>query len=95
MHLKVHFFALYRQLASSTETPVDLPEGATLSQLWEHVQGMYPGLQGYPLIAAVNGKQRDGPTPLNEGEEVAFLPPFSGGSDSPGMPRCIGAGGLG
>ncbi|MDP6100461.1 MAG: MoaD/ThiS family protein [Dehalococcoidia bacterium] len=79
MRLKVHFFALYRQLASSAETPVDLAEGATLSLLWEHVQGLYPSLQGYPLIAAVNGEQCDGPTPLSEGDKVAFLPPFSGG----------------
>jgi molybdopterin synthase catalytic subunit len=79
MKVKVRFFALYRQLSGTAETPVEVPSGATLSQLWEQVQGLFPSLQGYPLIAAVNGEQRNGPTPLQEGDEVAFLPPFSGG----------------
>lgn len=80
MKVRVRFFALYRQVVGAAETPVQVPAGATLSQLWEQVQGRFPGLQGYPLIAAVNGEQRDGTTPLSGGDEVAFLPPFSGGS---------------
>lgn len=80
MKVKVRFFALYRQVVGAAETPVEVPAGATLSQLWEQAQVLFPGLQGYPLIAAVNGEQRDGTTPIGEGDEVAFLPPFSGGS---------------
>jgi molybdopterin synthase catalytic subunit len=79
MKVNARFFALYRQLVGATEAPVDVPGDATLSQLWEQVQGLFPGLQGYPLIAAVNGEQRNGTTRLKEGDEVAFLPPFSGG----------------
>ncbi len=80
MKVKVHFFALYRQLVGAAETPLEVPPDTTLSRLWEQVQGLFPGLQGYPLMAAINGEQRNGATPLKEGDEVAFLPPFSGGS---------------
>ncbi|MEE9202105.1 MAG: MoaD/ThiS family protein [Dehalococcoidia bacterium] len=79
MKVTVRFFALYRQLVGTAETSVEVPAGATLSQLWEQVQGLFTGLRGYPLMAAVNGEQCDGTTPLSGGDEVAFLPPFSGG----------------
>jgi molybdopterin synthase catalytic subunit len=80
MKVTVRFFALYRQLVGAAETPVEVPANTTLLQLWERVQALFPGLQGYPLIAAVNGEQHNGVTTLGEGDEVAFLPPFSGGS---------------
>lgn len=79
MKVRVRFFALYRQVAGTAEAALDIANGATVFQLWERVQGAYPGLRGYPLIAAVNGEQRNGATPLRQGDEVAFLPPFSGG----------------
>lgn len=80
MKVKVRFFALYRQIAGTAETSLEVPNDLTVSELWERVQGAFPGLRAYPLIAAVNGEQRHGATPLRHGDEVAFLPPFSGGS---------------
>jgi molybdopterin converting factor small subunit len=62
---------------------VDLPEGATVGLLAEGMVRGYPGLIGDParLVVAVNQEYQDHLCVLREGDEVALIPPVSGGSD--------------
>ncbi len=52
---------------------------ATLGELKAQVLQQYPALQKLTFTMAVNHAMVDDATALNEGDEVAFLPPFAGG----------------
>ncbi len=82
MQIKVKFFALYREIVGLRETQADLPPGSTALDLWNRFAQDHPRLApNLPHTRfAVNGEYRDPATPLNEGDEVAFIPPVSGGS---------------
>jgi molybdopterin synthase catalytic subunit len=86
IHVRVRLFAIQRELAGAREVPVDLPEGATIQDAWSAVVGRHPVLApGRPSVRfARNGDYADPSTVLADGDEVAFIPPVSGGSDSAG-----------
>ncbi len=48
-------------------------------ELRDRLFEVYPGLQGRKFVVAVNNRIVQGHLELNEGHEVALLPPFSGG----------------
>ena len=83
MDVTVKFFATYRTLAGLPETALSLPAGATLSTLLARVFEAYPGLAGHraEMLLAVNREFADPETKLRPGDEVALLPPVSGGAD--------------
>jgi len=60
---------------------MDLPEGATLGDLWDRLLEQTPALSTYhpPPLMARNQEYAPLETVLKEGEEVALLPPVSGG----------------
>ena len=76
-------FAAYRERVGRSETTLDMPEGATVGVLAEEMVRMYPGLIGDAarLVVAVNQEYRDHLYTLRDGDEVALIPPVSGGSD--------------
>lgn len=82
MKVKVRFFALYREIVGLRESQADLPPGATARDAWETYAREYPRLS--PNLAhtrfAVNGEYVDPEAVLNDGDEVAFIPPVSGGA---------------
>lgn len=81
MHVRVLFFALYRDLAGTGEIMVELPPGATTSTLVHIVRGLGGGLDRLPEspVVAVNHEYAPLGTPLHDGDEIAFLPPVAGG----------------
>ena len=80
MRVTVRFFALYRERAGAAEAEIDLPEGATAEELLARLRGIYPGLpSSNSVLIAVNSEYVDPADPLHEGDEVAFIPPVSGG----------------
>jgi len=81
MKINVKFFALYRQLTGVRETVVEVGDGATVAEVWHQAQTMYPRLQGMSdtLVATVNLEYKSLETRLQDGDEVAFIPPVSGG----------------
>ena len=80
MQISVRFFALFRERAGTTETRVDMPEGATPVDLLARVRAIYPLLPASDsVLIAVNSEYVSRSTPLREGDEVAFIPPVSGG----------------
>ncbi|HET7028755.1 MAG TPA: MoaD family protein [Candidatus Limnocylindrales bacterium] len=81
LHVHVRLFALQRELAGTRELTLDLAEGATVGDAWEALVARYPILA--PGRASVrfarNGTYAEATDPLAEGDEVAMIPPVSGG----------------
>jgi MoaE-MoaD fusion protein len=61
-----------------------VPEGTTAGQLWQQLAESHPRLQGATrsLMYAVNQSFADAETVLSDGDEVAYIPPVSGGQRS-------------
>ncbi len=86
MIVTVRYFAGHRDITGKTEEQWELEEGATLGMVWEQLVARYPRLSGYSgrLLYAVNEEWSTLATELHSGDEVAFIPPVSGGApDTP------------
>lgn len=82
MDVTVKFFATYRGLAGIRETTVELPAGANLGDLLGRLLEAHPKLARHrdSMILAVNEEFAEPGARLKAGDEVALLPPVSGGS---------------
>jgi molybdopterin synthase catalytic subunit len=82
VRVRVRLFAIQRELAGTRDVPLDLPDGATVGDAWDGLVGLHPRLA--PGRASVrfarNGAYADVTTALADGDEVAMIPPVSGGS---------------
>ena len=74
-------FAGHRERTGKTEIELGLPEGATVGDLADEVYRLYPGIAADPerLVVAVNQEYRDHTSLLSSSDEVALIPPVSGG----------------
>ncbi|HSK09217.1 MAG TPA: molybdopterin converting factor subunit 1 [Vicinamibacterales bacterium] len=81
MQVRIRLFARLRELAGSAELHRDVPEGATVANLWDVLAAEFPGMRPHApsVSSAVNEEFARKTTRLNDGDEVAFLPPVSGG----------------
>jgi molybdopterin converting factor subunit 1 len=81
MTVRVLLFAILRDRAGVSEVPVDLPEGATAQAAAEVVFERFPHLRGAArsLAYAVNRAYCRPDAPLKDSDEVALIPPVSGG----------------
>jgi molybdopterin converting factor subunit 1 len=81
MKVKVKFFAILRERTGAAEITRELPDGSTVDELWRALQRDYPKLNvpGIRLLYAVNQNYVASDHPLAEQDEVAFIPPVSGG----------------
>ena len=81
MRVTVRLFARLRDIAGAPEMPRDLDEGATIGDLWRQLAGEFPELSQYErsISSAVNADYARMDHVLQAGDEVAFLPPVSGG----------------
>jgi molybdopterin converting factor small subunit len=78
--ITVRVFAAYADALGMTELPLALPDGATVSDAIRSVS-LLPGgkiLPGTPLVA-VNHTYAKAGLRLNDGDELALIPPVSGG----------------
>jgi len=99
LRLTVRLFAAFRERAGSPEVVVDLPENATAAGLVEAVVARVPSLAGVAATArpVVNHEFVGLDAPVRDGDEVALLPPLSGGAerffltDRPLDPRAVEA----
>jgi molybdopterin converting factor subunit 1 len=82
MNVSVRLFARAKDLAGSDAVQVALPAGATVGDLRRKLQDDWPRLaELLPRCAiAVGGEFAGDTTPLEPDQEVAVLPPVSGGS---------------
>jgi molybdopterin synthase catalytic subunit len=88
LRVRVRLFAIQRELAGTREVLLDLADGSTVGDAWDAVAARYPVLApGRPSVRfARNGDYAEPATPLEDGDEVAFIPPVSGGApDEPAV----------
>jgi len=81
MQIQVRLFATYREIVGEGQLAWTLRDGTTVEQLVEAVLGKYPRLLGHEksMLLAVNHEVVRPDVVLREGDEVALLPPVSGG----------------
>jgi len=81
IRVRVRLFAVQRELAGTREVALDLVEGADVEAAWSALAARYPVLApGRPSMRfARNGEYAAPETPLSDGDEVAMIPPVSGG----------------
>jgi molybdopterin synthase catalytic subunit/molybdopterin converting factor small subunit len=89
--VRIRLFALQRELAGTRELAVRLEAPATIADAWDALTRLHPVLA--PGAASVryarNGVYASADEGLEDGDEVAMIPPVSGGSDGsgPGDPQ--------
>ncbi len=84
VHVKVLFFGLLRDVTGKSEEILELPVGASLQTVFDHYVARAPRLAELrrSIVFALNQSFADPASAVAEGDEVAFLPPVSGGSGS-------------
>jgi molybdopterin converting factor subunit 1 len=82
LRIRVLFFGVLRDLLGSSSEDVSLPEGATARDLLARYETQAPRLKQFaPTLAlAINQEYAAPAAALRDGDEVAFLPPVSGGA---------------
>ena len=83
MKIKVKFFAILRERTGQSELDKDLPDGSSVEDLWRSLVEEFPVLRGREtaLLFAVNRQYVKQSHVLKEQDEVALIPPVSGGND--------------
>lgn len=83
MRVTVHLFARLRELAGGGEWPCEVRAGARVRDVWEALTAEHPALRdfGAAVSCAVNADFAPMTSVVHDGDEVAFLPPVSGGGD--------------
>ncbi|HUE86292.1 MAG TPA: MoaD/ThiS family protein [Vicinamibacterales bacterium] len=81
MRVTVRLFARLRDLVGAGKLHREAADGATVAAVWESLVRDYPAVAPYAasMSCAVNAEYARMTTPLHEGDDVAFLPPVSGG----------------
>ena len=84
MKVDIRLYATFRDRAGARQISVDLPEGATVSQLQDAIAAAYPQLSAglSTAIVSVNRQFAEENQVINIGDELALFPPVSGGSDA-------------
>ena len=86
VHIRVLFFGVIRDVVGLREDSLDLPAGGHLGLVFEHYAARFPRLRDMAssTVLALNQQFSSPAAPLAEGDEVALLPPVSGGSGMSG-----------
>ena len=82
MQVKVLFFGQLKDITGQTQDSLELAGGETLEQVFDHYAGKFPRLQELrsSIVIACNQNFAEASTEVLDGDEIAFLPPVSGGS---------------
>jgi molybdopterin synthase catalytic subunit len=81
MEIKVRFFAVYREAAGQPQIDIEVDDGSSLGDLLELLFDWYPKLKKWSdsIVCSVNRKYADQDAILHQGDDIALLPPVSGG----------------
>ena len=77
MAVQVKVFAHLRERLGFDERSVEMPAAATVAAVWHEIAGE-PELPTH-VLAAVNRSYAGADAPVQDGDEVAFFPPVTGG----------------
>jgi molybdopterin synthase catalytic subunit len=78
VEVTVRLFAMLRERAGSDSVTLTLPEGARVRDALDSLAGL---AEGIPLVMAVNREYASEEQVLAAGDELALIPPVSGGSE--------------
>jgi MoaD family protein len=85
--ITVKLFAILKDKAGRDELQIN-SRSSTISELLKEVSDAYPALSEIlscgKVLTSVNQEFVKGDAPVKDGDEVALMPPFSGGSEAPG-----------
>jgi MoaE-MoaD fusion protein len=76
VQVTVRLFAMLRERAGAPEVTLELPPGARVRDALDSLAGL---AEGIPLVMAVNREYADADRVLDAGDELALIPPVSGG----------------
>lgn len=79
MKVKVRFFASCREIAGQPQVELELTKGETVSSVLNKIRHDFPRLSLADILVAVNQEFAAPGYVLHEGDEVALIPPVSGG----------------
>lgn len=81
MRVTVRLFARLRDIAGAGELQRDAPSGATVHAVWQSLAMDFPEMSAYEksISCAVNADYSRFSAAVADGDEIAFLPPVSGG----------------
>jgi MoaE-MoaD fusion protein len=82
MVVTIRLFAILRERAGAGEIELDLPEGARVRDALERLDDLAGGLS---LVMAINRDYADADSELRSGDELALIPPVSGGETVPAV----------
>jgi molybdopterin converting factor subunit 1 len=84
MQVRVLFFGRLKEIVGFADDSAELSEGARVEDLFARYGNRFPELAQFrpSVAAAVNQEYAEWSAPLHNNDEVAFLPPVSGGEDS-------------
>jgi molybdopterin converting factor subunit 1 len=79
--IKVKLFAILRERVGESEITITVPSGITVNHLNSEILKQYPQLKSFSnkFVTSVNCKVTTGDTVITSKDEVALLPPVSGG----------------
>ncbi len=78
--ISVLLFGITRDLTGQSAVSLPLNEGARVSDLLESIHARFPDLARIrSMMVAVNGEYAEPEQPLSSSDEVALIPPVSGG----------------
>lgn len=76
MQVRVRLFAALRERAGTGELELELPDGASVADVLERLRDL---VDGVPVVMAVNHEYAGDDAALSAGDELALIPPVSGG----------------
>ena len=81
MQVRLRFFAAAREAMGRSEMPLEVPEGCTVGDLLGRLRAEHAAFAALPreMMVSVNLEYRAPEHVLQDGDEVAFIPPVSGG----------------
>jgi molybdopterin converting factor subunit 1 len=78
--VKVRLFARLAEIAGTRHAELELGEGLTAGEVPAVLARQYPGIDTVRVAVAVNQEYAEPDRPLRPGDEVALIPPVSGGA---------------
>ncbi|HUQ92910.1 MAG TPA: molybdenum cofactor biosynthesis protein MoaE [Bryobacteraceae bacterium] len=84
MRVQVLFFGMLKDITGVTQQSIEVAPGSRLEAVFEHYAGQCPRLRdaARSVVMALNRQFVTRDAMLSDGDEVAFLPPVSGGLDA-------------
>lgn len=92
MQIRVLFFGMLKDLVGRASDSLDLPENAVLGDVFSHYEEVVPRLKDLmaSIAMSVNQEYAGRDSKLKQGDEVALLPPVSGGSADKASETAVG-----